>query len=281
MTKPSLSKEEFKLIRDFVEENCGISLGDTKEYLLETRLSSLLSEEGCKTYQDLYQLARNNPRSGLRDKIVDAMTTNETLWFRDEYPFDALKSAILPEYHSEMKTGKRRRIRIWSAACSTGQEPYSIVMTIMEFAKAVVNFQPDSFEILATDISPSALLSASSGVYDEFAIKRGLSKPYLDTYFENKGRFWALKNDIQKPIKFKHFNLQSTFVSLGKFDLIFCRNVAIYFSEEFKKDLFSKIAKALNPGGYMFLGGSESLIGLSEQFRVIKHKGGSYYKVIN
>ena len=279
MTKPSLSKEEFKLIRDYIEENCGISLGDKKEYLLETRLSGLLNENGCSTYKDLYLQAKNSPRSGLRDKIVDAMTTNETLWFRDTYPFDVLKSEILPEYHSQMKTGKRRMVRIWSAACSSGQEPYSTVMTVMEFAKSTANIRPEAFQILATDISPSVLLSASSGVYDEFAIKRGLPKPYLDSYFEKKGRFWSVKNDVRKPITFKQFNLQSPFLSLGKFDVVFCRNVAIYFSEEFKKELFSKIAAVLNPGGYMFLGGSESLIGLSEQFQIIKHKGGSYYKV--
>ena len=188
---------------------------------------------------------------------------------------DLVRKTIL----TEIKNGKRRMVKIWSAACSFGQEPYSTAMTIMEFAKSATRFKPEVFEILATDISPSALLSASSGVYDEFAIKRGLSKNYQETYFVKKGRFWSVINDIRKSIKFKQFNLQSSFIALGKVDVVFCRNVAIYFSEDFKKTLFSKIAKTLNPGGYLFLGGSESLIGLSDQFQVIKHKGGSYYKV--
>jgi len=279
MAKKTLSKEAFNLIRGFIEENCGIALGDNKEYLMDTRLSSLLNEHGCNSFKDLYLKAKNDPRSGLRDKIVDAMTTNETLWFRDTYPFDVMKSTILPEFHAEIQNGKRRTVKIWSAACSTGQEPYSMVMTIMEFAKSAPSLRPEVFEILATDISPSALLSASSGVYDEFATKRGLPKNYLETYFEKKGRFWSVKSDIRKTIKFKQFNLQSSFIALGKFDVIFCRNVAIYFSGDFKKDLFLKIAKALNPGGLMFLGGSESLVGLSDQFQIIKHKGGNYYKV--
>jgi chemotaxis protein methyltransferase CheR len=279
MAKIPLSKEEFNLIRGFIEENCGISLGDNKEYLMDTRLSGLLNEHGCSSFKDLYLKAKNDPRSGLRDKIVDAMTTNETLWFRDTYPFDVLKSTLLPEFHAEIKSGKRRTVKIWSAACSSGQEPYSTAMTIMEFAKSAVGFKSEVFEILATDISPSVLLSASSGVYDEFATKRGLPKKYLNTYFVKKGRFWSVNSDIRKPIKFKQFNLQSNFIALGKFDVIFCRNVAIYFSGDFKKELFSKIAKALNPGGFMFLGGSESLVGLSDQFQIINHKGGNYYKI--
>jgi len=280
MAKLSISTEEFKLIRDFIEASCGISLGNEKEYLLETRLSKLLKETGCTTYKELYLKAKNQPASGLRDRIVDAMTTNETLWFRDTYPFEILKLTILPEFLDEIRSGKRRGIRIWSAACSSGQEPYSMSITLIEFFKSQSGIPLNGFEIMATDISPSVLLMASAGVYDDFAIGRGLPKNYMDVYFEKKGRFWSVTNDVKKHIKFKQFNLQSDFSALGKFDVIFCRNVAIYFSEDFKRSLFAKIARALNPRGYLFLGGAESLIGLSDLFQMKKAKSGVYYQVV-
>ena len=135
MTKTSITPEEFKHIREFIEQSCGISLGDNKEYLVETRLSDILSEAGCETYKDLCLKAKKEVRSGLRDKIVDAMTTNETLWFRDKYPFDILRNVIFPAYNKELLSKARQNVRIWCAACSTGQEPYSTVMTLFEYAK--------------------------------------------------------------------------------------------------------------------------------------------------
>jgi chemotaxis protein methyltransferase CheR len=256
-------------------------LGDHKEYLLENRLSKLLTESGCKTYKEFYLKAKNEPQSGLRDKIVDAMTTNETTWFRDTYPFDILKQRIFPQFNQEALQGKRLSMRIWSAACSTGQEPYSTAMTLMEFAKGEKAYKLSRSDIIATDISPSAIFLATSGNYDDFAMERGLPPMYKNQYFEKKGRFWSVKDDVKRQIKFKIFNLQDTFASLGKFDIIFCRNVAIYFSAQLKKALFTKVANALNPGGYFFLGGSESITGFSDQFEMLKHKNGVYYRVMN
>ncbi len=279
MAKISISSEDFKLMREFIEQSCGISLGDNKEYLVETRLSDILSEAGCETYKDLCIKAKNDPRSGLRDKIVDAMTTNETLWFRDKYPFDLLKSDILPAYSKEFASGKRKNIRIWCAACSTGQEPYSAVMTFMEYAKNSTPLKLDHLEVVATDISPSALYIANAGLYDDFAIGRGMTPAYQKSYFEKKGRFWAITNEVKKTIRFKRFNLQDSFMSLGKFDIVFCRNVAIYFSDQFKKGLFEKISKVLNKGGYFFLGGSETMSGHSDRFNILTYNRGLYYQI--
>ena len=279
MAKISISPEDFKLMREFIEQSCGISLGDNKEYLVETRLSDILSESGCKTYKDLCIKAKNEPRSGLRDKIVDAMTTNETLWFRDKYPFDLLKSSVFPAYSKEFVSGVRKNIRIWCAACSTGQEPYSLVMTFLEYAKKITSLKLDHLEVVATDISPSALYIANAGLYDDFAMGRGMSPAYQKSYFEKKGRFWSIINEVKKPIRFKRFNLQDGLMGLGKFDIVFCRNVAIYFSDQFKRDLFEKIAKALNKGGYFFLGASETMSGHSERFNILTHNGGLYYQL--
>lgn len=279
MTKQAFTKEEFNLIREFIEASCGISLGDHKEYLLENRLAKLLIESGCKSYKEFYLKAKNEPQSGLRDQIVDAMTTNETMWFRDSYPYDILKQRIFPQFNQEALKGKRQNIRIWSAACSTGQEPYSTAMTLLDFAKCEREYKQIRIEITATDISPSAIFLATSGTYDDFAMERGLSAAYKNQYFEKKGRFWSVKEGLKKHVQFKIFNLQDNFLSLGRFDVIFCRNVAIYFSSELKKELFTKIANSLNPGGYFFLGGSESITGFSNNFEMLKHGHGVYYRL--
>ena len=281
MTKTSITPEEFKHIREFIEQSCGISLGDNKEYLVETRLSDILSEAGCETYKDLCLKAKKEVRSGLRDKIVDAMTTNETLWFRDKYPFDILRNVIFPAYNKELLSKARQNVRIWCAACSTGQEPYSTVMTLFEYAKKPTMLKPDGLEIIATDISPSTLYIANAGMYDEFAMARGMPPAYMKSYFEKKGRFWSITEKVKKPIRFKRFNLQDNFFNLGKFDIVFCRNVAIYFSDTFKKQLFDKIANALNKGGYFFLGASESITGSSDRFHMLTHNGGVYYQLKN
>ena len=279
MTIPALTKDEFQLFRNFIEESCGISLGDDKEYLVESRLASLVEESGCGRYKDLYFKAKSEARTGLRDKIVDIMTTNETLWFRDAHPFHILKEKIFRQYDEEVQNGKRRSVKIWSAACATGQEPYSIAMTTMDFAKNSNALRPQHFQILATDISPSALYIATVGNYDVFAMNRGLPEPYRDSYFDKSGRFWRVKDEVKGRVSFKKYNLQDPLLPLGKFDIIFCRNVAIYFSHDFKVDLFSRMAKILHPGGYFFLGASESMTAFSDAFEMMKHKEGVYYKI--
>ncbi|OGJ89336.1 MAG: hypothetical protein A2268_08410 [Candidatus Raymondbacteria bacterium RifOxyA12_full_50_37] len=276
----AISPEEFRLFRDYIERECGIRVGDAKEYLVESRLSSLMTQNGCATFGDFYALASGNRAPGLRDRIVDAMTTNETLWFRDNHPFSMLSEVFLRQMADEIIAGKRTRIRIWSAACSTGQEPYSIAMTIEEFARKRSVLPLEYVDIVATDISPSVLFSAMAGRYTGAVMTRGMPDDFRARYFDKAGEVWAIKERIRKMVRFKKFNLQEDFGPLGRFDAIFCRNVAIYFSDEFKRALFKRFAALLRPAGYLVLGASESISGYApNDFRMHTHEKGIYYRV--
>jgi chemotaxis protein methyltransferase CheR len=274
-----VGKEEFKLLCKYIEDNCGIRLGDEKDYLIENRLSSLAKHVGCSTFSELYFRAKNDPRSGLRDKIIDAMTTNETKWFRDAYPFQVISDKILPEYAVQVQKGTRKKIRIWSAGCSTGQEPYSIAMIILELIRRRSYLKKEMFEIIATDISPSALCLAVNGRYDDIAISRGLPVEMKDRYFKKNGRLYSIKEEIKEMISFKRFNLQDSFIVPERFDIVFCRYVMIYFSDIFKIEILSKIAKVLCADGYLLLGASEFASGCNSIFEVLVANGGQYYKV--
>ncbi len=270
----TLTSEEFNLFRKLIAENSGITLGDAKSYLVESRLRPLLKESGCQTFKEFYQVALNR-KSGWIDKIIDAMTTNETLWFRDRSPFIILKEVILPDLIPSVKA---RKIRFWSAGCSTGQEPYSIAITIHEYCRANPGIKPSAFEILGTDISPSALFTAISGRYEGLAISRGMDPSLLPRYFTKDGNAFIIKNEVKSLVRFKQLNLQSSFTLFGKFDGIFCRNVAIYFSDDFKKELFKKFHQSLYPNGYFLLGSAENLRGFSTDFEPLQHKGSFYYR---
>ncbi|WP_005031754.1 CheR family methyltransferase [Holophaga foetida] len=278
MIQETISPNEFKLLRDYIEQHCGIALGEEKAYLVETRLASLLVETGCQDFGSFYRLAAANGSPTLRDRIVDAMTTNETLWFRDQHPFEILKTKLLPPLAEEVRSGSRFRIRIWSAASSTGQEPYSIAMTIQEFCKANPGIRPEHFEILATDISPSALFLAKAGRYDAAAIARGLPDYHRNTYFEPAGPVWTVKDSLKQMITYRRFNLQDPLDSLGKMDVVFCRYVAIYFSESFKRQIYSGIARILSPSGHLIISAVESLRGLVDDFEALSHANGTYYR---
>ena len=274
----NISTEEFDLLRKYIEEHCGISLGDEKAYLIETRLMKLMVENGCEDFSQFYQLVKNNPRTDLRDKIIDAMTTNETLWFRDTHPFTILREKLLPELTDSLRQGKLPKVRIWSAASSTGQEPYSIAMTVLEYCRLTPGVRPEQFEIIGTDISPSALFIANAGRYDQIAMKRGMSEEIRNRYFQQAGPVCTLNDDVKKMVSFKRFNLQNSPSALGRFNIIFLRYVAIYFSEDLKRKIFYNLARALHPQGYLFVGAVESLRGFSEEFDIQSHGGGSYYK---
>ena len=272
---------EFKLLRDYVEQICGITLGVDKEYLIETRLSHLITEMGCKNFSDFYLLIKRNFQPELRDKIIDAITTKETLWFRDRHPFSILGDVLLPSVTEKIITGKRSRIRIWSAACSTGQEPYSIAMVIHRFCQMHQNFNPGLFEITATDISPLAITQAVRGCYDPLSIQRGLSEEIRDQFFIHRGHHWEINDSIKRKVSFQKFNLLDSFSPLGKFDIIFLRNVIIYFSDPLKKKIIVECCNLLSPQGFLILGASESMLGLSDQFQCFEHDGGMYYAVQN
>jgi chemotaxis protein methyltransferase CheR len=272
---PSMTHEEYVQFRDYVERHCSIALGDDKKYLLEARLAGLVVESGCESFREFFARASTSVDPKLRDKIVDAVTTNETLWFRDGSPWELVRDKALPEFASLASTGKRVRFRIWSGACSTGQEPYSLAMLIDDFCKTPgCPLTPEAFEIIATDISPSALFIAMAGRYDAISMKRGLSgdwERYRATYFDKKGIVSEVKDHIKKRVQFKRYNLQDSLAPLGVFDLVFLRNVAIYFSAPFKRDLFQRIHDVMGVGARLLVGSAESLTDYPHLFSPERH----------
>ena len=273
MSSGNLDFEQFRI---FLEKACGILLGSNKQYLVSSRLNKLMEQQGIKTLGELVQRMQGQPRSGLREQVVDAMTTNETLWFRDTYPFEVLKNRVYPEM---LKSNGGQRLRIWSAACSSGQEPYTLSMTTEEFERNNLGQLKAGVQIVATDLSASMLATCKSGEYDSLAMGRGLSQERLQKYFDPKeGGRWAIKPAIKSRVEFRALNLLDSYASLGKFDIVFCRNVLIYFSAEVKKDILLRIHGALKPGGYLFLGASEALNGLPDHYQMVQCSPGIIYK---
>jgi chemotaxis protein methyltransferase CheR len=277
----TITTDEFRLLRDLIEKECGIEVKDEKVYLIENRLAKLVIENGCESFGEFYEKAKHGVDPGLKAKIVDAITTNETLWFRDELPFNILRELVLPELVEKLRSGEKRNVRIWSAASSTGQEPYSMAMLIYEFYRQgkMTLEEKEKFSILATDISSSALMLAKAARYDGISMSRGMLPGFKEQYFEEDGRLCILKDEIKQMVTFEQFNLQNSFATLGSFDVVMLRNVAIYFAHEFKIQLFKKIARLLNPGGYLFLGSSEILSGYSTEFEQKEHGRGIFYQL--
>ncbi len=268
---------DFEQFRTFLEKTCGILLGSNKQYLVSSRLNKLMEQNGIKTLSELVQKIQNAPRSGLREQVVDAMTTNETLWFRDTYPFEVLKSRILPEL---IKANPNQPLRIWSAASSSGQEPFSISMAIDEFERTNLGQLKAGVRIVATDLSTAMLAACRAGEYDSLAMGRGLSQERLTRFFDPKGPGrWVVKPAIRNRVEFRALNLLDSYASLGKFDIVFCRNVLIYFSADVKKDILTRIHATLKPGGYLFLGASEALNGLPDLYQMVQCNPGIIYKV--
>ncbi|WP_407296699.1 CheR family methyltransferase [Stutzerimonas zhaodongensis] len=267
---------DFDQFRIFLEKTCGILLGSNKQYLVSSRLNKLMEQQGIKTLGDLVRKIQAQPRSGLREQVVDAMTTNETLWFRDTYPFEVLRSRVLPEL---LKNAPGQRLRIWSAACSSGQEPYSLSMTIDEYERLSPGQPKTAVQIVATELSGAMLAASKAAEYDSLAIARGLSSERLQRYFDVKspGR-WVVKSTVRSRVEFRVQNLLDSYAVLGKFDVVFCRNVLIYFSADVKKDILKRIHATLKPGGYLFLGASEALNGLPELYQMVQCSPGIIYK---
>jgi chemotaxis protein methyltransferase CheR len=267
---------DFEQFRIFLEKACGILLGSNKQYLVSSRLNKLMEQQGIHSLGELVQRMQAQPRGGLREQVVDAMTTNETLWFRDTYPFEVMKSKVLPEM---LKASSGQRLRIWSAACSSGQEPFSLAMTLDEFERTNLGQLKAGVQIIATDLSGSMLNTCKSGEYDSLAMGRGLSQERLQRYFDPKppGR-WALKPAIKSRVEFRALNLLDSYAALGRFDVVFCRNVLIYFSAEVKKDILMRIHATLKPGGYLFLGASEALNGLPDLYQMVQCNPGIIYQ---
>ncbi|MCK0106226.1 protein-glutamate O-methyltransferase CheR [Marinobacter sp. S0848L] len=269
-----ITPKEYEEFKTFLQDACGILLGDNKQYLVKSRLRKILEENGLTSLGELLEKLKRSGRMGLREVVIDAMTTNETLWFRDNHPFRILQDKLLPEF-AERKS--LQPLRIWSAACSTGQEPYSVSMVLDEFRQARPGKLRD-VRITATDISKSVLEVARKGEYEMIAIGRGLSPERQKRYFKpsvNGG--WQINDQIKRMVEFKELNLLERYM-LGKFDIILCRNVLIYFSAESKKDILVRLHGALNPGGYLILGASESLNGLPDLYEMVQCQPGIVYR---
>ncbi|MFA5679367.1 MAG: protein-glutamate O-methyltransferase CheR [Pseudomonas sp.] len=267
---------DFHLFRDYLERTCGIVLGDNKQYLVTSRLGRLLEQREIGSLGELVRRLQQQPHSGLRELVVDAMTTNETLWFRDGYPFEVLKSRLIPEF---IRNQSGQRLRIWSAACSSGQEPYSLSMAVDEFERANPGQLRGGAQIVATEISASMLNAAKAASYDSLAMARGLSRERQDRYFDQTAPGeWTVKAAQRSRVEFRQLNLLDSYSILGKFDIVFCRNVLIYFSADVKKDILRRIHASLKPGGYLMLGASEALNGLPELYSMVQCNPGIVYQ---
>ena len=272
-----INPAELKLVAQYIQDITGIYLDQSKSYLFETRLSSVAETHGCKSYQELQAKAKKDSSKAIEKSIVDAITTNETLFFRDKGPFELLQHKILPEIIDarSSKSSMKTQIKIWSAAASTGQELYSIAIVIKELLKDAPRY---AFTLLGTDISDAAIAQASYGKYNRFEIERGLDKKYLEKFFTLFGDSWKIKDEIRAMVNFRKLNLMQPFTGLGKFDIIFCRNVAIYFTLEDRKKLFNKLADSLADDGYLVIGSTESLTGVCPRFIPKRHLRSIFYQ---
>lgn len=275
-TVRTIDIKDYDAFRKFLQDACGILLGDNKQYLVTSRLNKIMAQHGMTTLGELIKAITMHPRSGLKEAVVDAMTTNETLWFRDIHPFNILQNQLLPDLSKNLGS---QPLKIWSAACSTGQEPYSISMILDEFKQK----NPGAFRmgerIVATDISSTVLNNARSGEYEMLALGRGLSQDRLTKFFQQTGDGrWAVKAPIKQRVDFRPMNLLHSYSMLGKFDIVFCRNVLIYFSADLKKDILTRIHGVLKPGGYLFLGASEALSNMPDLYEMVQCRPGIIYR---
>ncbi len=269
-----MNPQEFAYLAGFIRERSGIVLTAEKAYLLENRLKPLASEGKFGSLGDLVSALKANRDERLARNVVEVMTTNETLFFRDSKPFDLLRDVVLPQLIETRPKG--RPLRIWSAACSAGQEPYSIAMTIKENA---ARFAAWPVDIVATDISSAVLAKARAGVYSQFEVQRGLPIRFLVKYFTQTETQWTIRPDIRAMIQFREQNMLQDMVKLGSFDIVFCRNVLIYFDSDTKQKVLERIARCLAPDGMLFLGGTETVIGITSRFEPVPGNRGIYRTV--
>ncbi len=274
MSIRQLDDKSYHDFRTFLEQQCGIVLGENKQYLVKSRLAPLMVRFDIESLSELVKRTLNPVERQLRAAVIDAMTTNETLWFRDEYPFELLKSKLLPEFANQ-----RTPLKIWSAASSSGQEPYSIAMSVLEYIQSKPGAFPRGVQIIGTDISSTMLDHCKYGHYDNLALARGLSAERKRQFFEpGDNGMLKVKDNVKKLVNFRPLNLLNSYSLMGRFDIVFCRNVLIYFSPEVKMQILSQIHGVLNPKGYLYLGASESLSGLNQKFDMVRCNPGIIYQ---
>lgn len=267
-----MTPQNFEIYRKLLKEKSGLIITPDKGYLLESRLNPIAKKMGLADLDALAaQLLKPNS-TALITEVIEAMTTNETSFFRDQRPFDLFKDYVLPEM-TKLRSGQKS-IKIWCAAASSGQEPYSLSMIMKDRQKAAMAGWNCS--ILGTDISIDILNQAKEGLYSQFEVQRGLPIQMLMSYFTQEGDRWRISNEIKSMVKYEMFNLLNSMTNLGKFDIIFCRNVLIYFDEATKRDILDRMSKQLAPDGFLFLGGAETVIGITQSFVPVPDRRGVY-----
>lgn len=266
----TLTAQEFAFISGLVRRDASIVLETGKEYLVEARLLPLARKAGISTVSEYVNRAQHRPEPEIHRQIVDALTTNETSFFRDGEPFTALSAQVLPDLLPARSAG--RTLKIWSAACSSGQEPYSLAMVLQDALPAGW-----SFDILATDISNEMLAKAEAGTYTQLEVNRGLPAPLLVRHFERVGAHWKVSAALRNTVTLKRLNLAAPLPPMGPFDVIFIRNVLIYFDVETKRSVLQQVSNLLRPDGWLFLGSAETTIGIDDRFeRVVAGRTSAY-----
>lgn len=278
MSALAVSREEMSVWSRYIHEICGVVLDESKSYLLQTRLGELVREAGVASLSELYFKAKADLSQALRRKIIDAITTNETSFFRDQAPFDLLRHKIVPELIDRRRRPGSRSVtlRIWSAACSTGQEAYSTGVVLKEL---LGDLTQHDIRIVGTDISDKAVARASYGHFSRLELDRGMAPDKVDRYFMPVGDKWKIRDEIRALASFRTMNLLQPFSFPVPFDIVFCRNVAIYFNEPDKKRLFQGIAKNLAKDGALIIGATESITGLCPEYEPKRHVRSVYYQL--
>lgn len=261
---------DFDYIANLVRDRSGLVLTPDKTYLVESRLGPIARKEGIPSLEELVSILRMRGDLRLIDAVVDAMTTNETFFFRDKTPFEHLENIIIPDLVAKKRGGN---IRIWCAAASTGQEPYTIAMVLDQMGHKLGGCK---VEIIGTDISERCLEKAKQGIYTQFEVQRGLPVQYLMKYFKKEGENWRIADNIKSAARYRQMNLLDDFRGLGKFDIIFCRNVLIYFDIATKKRVLDRMAAQVDGAGYLLMGAAETVLGITDSFKTIPNARGLY-----
>ena len=270
----SISDADFSYVRELVYRQAAIVLEQEKNYLVEARLSPLVRQHGFNSMTELVAQLRSQPSNGLQWNVIEAMTTNETSFFRDVHPFELLKKNVLPELIK--KRAALRQLNIWCAAASSGQEPYTILMLLREKFPALATWK---LNFLATDISKEMLDRCREGCYSQLEVNRGMPAPLLVKYFQKIGTEWQIKEDLRRMIDFRQMNLAQAWAVLPSMDVIFMRNVLIYFDVETKKTILARVRKTMKPDGYFFLGGAETTLNLDDCFKRVQVDKSAYYQL--
>ncbi|HWB12223.1 MAG TPA: protein-glutamate O-methyltransferase CheR [Pirellulales bacterium] len=274
MKPTELTSADFDYVRTLVRDRAAIVLEEDKHYLIETRLQTLARADGLRSAREIMDHMRRDRTSSWHTKVVEAMTTNETSFFRDLKPFEALRKMVFPALVAQRRA--ERRLSVWCAACSTGQEPYSIAMIMRDPAVVPAGW---TTRIQATDLATNVLERAKLGRYNQFEVNRGLPAHLLVKYFQKQGIEWQVKDDLRSMIDFKLLNLIEPWPNLPSMDVVFLRNVLIYFDVETKRRILAKVRKILRPDGYLFLGGAETTLNLDDAWARVDFEGSGCYRL--